>query len=148
MKCPSPFLYRVKWSTVDTGPLLSSFLYAEVTEVQDGQLTSALLRWKQTSAKSKCSHQCRKFQFLRVKREVIWSLLYEVYKPVNVLLNNIAGIAKILLLRAGIESNPGPPLDCPGFRLLSQNCRGLSDCKKLVNCYVPCTRRSLNQTVL
>ena len=39
----------------------------------------------------------------------------------------------ILLLRAGIEPNPGPDLTAnfPEFSVISQNCRGLTNCKKV-----------------
>lgn len=39
----------------------------------------------------------------------------------------------ILLLRAGIEPNPGPDLatNFPEFSVISQNCRGLTNCKKV-----------------
>ena len=42
---------------------------------------------------------------------------------------------EILLFRAGVELNPGPgsrpnpPLTFPEFSIISQNCRGLTDCK-------------------
>ena len=35
-----------------------------------------------------------------------------------------------LLIRAGAELNPGPRADYPDFRVISQNCRGLTDCRK------------------
>ena len=35
-----------------------------------------------------------------------------------------------LLIRAGVELNPGPRADYPDFRVISQNCRGLTDCRK------------------
>ena len=36
----------------------------------------------------------------------------------------------ILLIRAGVELNPGPITVYPDFRVISQNCRGLTDCRK------------------
>ena len=45
----------------------------------------------------------------------------------------LCGLA-ILLIRAGVELNPGPDSaghpDFPEFGIISQNCRGLTDCKK------------------
>ena len=50
-------------------------------------------------------------------------------KRILVLLAVLVGLA-ILLIRAGIELNPGPGTDYPDFRVISQNCRGLTDCRK------------------
>ena len=48
---------------------------------------------------------------------------------------SLLSMITILLLRAGIESNPGPlPPDLfPDMIVKSQNCRGLTDCRKTIN---------------
>ena len=66
-------------------------------------------------------------------------------------------LIRILLLRGGIESNPGPAIASSavgasplgGFRVLSQNCRGLSERKKLIRILqkIYPSRRSTNATI-
>ena len=65
-----------------------------------------------------------------------------------------AGLVLILLLRQGIEPNPGPvnPVDdsYKGFDLVSQNCRGLTDRNKLIKVLrqiYPSARRSISTTI-
>ena len=57
-------------------------------------------------------------------------VLFINFTTIEFLDHSAGAVIRILLIRAGIESNPGPSSRLPEFRLVSQNCRGLTDCRK------------------
>ena len=95
---------------------------------------------QQLTPKSKCQKPDKFNRFfgpmrLLISSNCILSTLLNVFTNLGAGLRGI--IIDILLVRGGIEVNPGPEsaLDrAPpgGFRILSQNCRGLTDRKKLI----------------
>ena len=64
-------------------------------------------------------------------------ILYRRYRSwlttlILLVLSVLLGLV-ILLIRSGIEMNPGPiipSISLPDFRIISQNCRGLTECRK------------------
>ena len=110
VKCQGSTNKSSTWPKCDKCSELSSFLYVEVAFLSRDQLTSVLRRWKQTKAKSifrQKSQICRVVHvILLLLRKVNWVYCLKcIY---------------ILLIRAGIESNPGPASGwSPSFRVIS-----------------------------
>ena len=95
------------------------------------------------------------FSFFKCGRCLWWLLLsfLSLLMMYPVIRSASRTVIRILLMRGGIESNPGPGSDraLAGFQLLSQNCRGLTDKKKLAklirNIY-PVAQRSTNKSMI
>ena len=119
------------------------------------QLTPQRRCWQNVNkrkAKSKLNFRISNI-FLAVYLYFWWLLSHEspCIGSLLVVVNVICiKFIRLLLLRGGIEPNPGPENDknSNGFSLLSQNCRGLTDKKKLaklLKSIYPLSRRLLNK---
>ena len=106
---------------------LSAFLFVETSRGR--QLT----KWKQRK-QAKSLKFLSTFSRFKAFVHAILNCNVSLGIPGRVsrcLLSVVNGL-QALLVRAGVELNPGPdePANLPAFVTVSQNCRGLSDCKK------------------
>ena len=106
----------------------SVFLFVEFRRTRQLTRWLNMTREKTTTDKSilfRALFRCRKL--LNCASELI-VVYYE--RLCSCFCSFCEAILCILLVRGGIEPNPGPHVD-PGFSVLSQNCRGLTDRNKL-----------------
>ena len=127
-------------SLVENGAKISQFLAVEVM-FTSCQLSPGLRRRKKDKSKNqeflKFNKSCNSRKALR-----FFSLLLSTLS--RFLLACIVGtLVKILLLKGGIEPNPGPKA-APDLYIVTQNCRGLTDrakAVKLIKRIYPANRR-------
>ena len=137
------------WSIVENGAKIGQFFAVEGS-VSLRQLTP------QRSSRSKNNKKDKSNRFYSSLKSVLNFCLKCIWGVVSILMFTKAYIGLLirsLLLRGGIEPNPGPdPVrELYGFQLISQNCRGLTDKKKLARLLrniFPVSKRGINKFMI
>ena len=155
VNCSRSSIGAPEWSNVSRARELSQFLFVE-TVCRVGQLTPVLLQWKSQQRRTKKAKSISKPKASKCRYLVLslgslnvtlikcsarcldfmlgsgLDLLVSLRAFIQCISLSVLKALEILLIRAGIEPNPGPvsSILSPEFRVVSQNCRGLTDCRK------------------
>ena len=130
IKCSVSSIRGLEESLFQENARLSSFLFVEARR-KWSQLSS-VLRWS-VKDKSQQSFSWSSFAFVRLLKCFQGCKSYANISYVLLVLLVVQGVInglRILLIRAGVELNPGPSGASACIRVLSQNCRGLTECRK------------------
>ena len=131
---PRSSIRGLEWSFLEDSAKNSVFFAFEGSKLQRQLLSRWLGRSnvnkKDKSKRSSLSLNSSLNPFI-VSIRCFWWFVCCLFVVFSLTISHLSKLIYVLLLRGGIESNPGPEGELTGFQLISQNCRGLTDKKKL-----------------